>query len=118
MMIFLNESLRLAKTDNSARHSGSEHQNDHAVRLQAAAARAIWLPDVLGPTEVNEQAVGVVLGCPKPLSGQAKRTGRISKPSVSCGEGVVGIRSQDGNSLLQHVQASGRFARHKQTTPS
>lgn len=78
MMIFLNESLRSAKTENSARHSGSEHQNDDAVRRRAATARAIWLPDVLGPTEVDEQAVGVVLGCPKPLSGQARRTGRIS----------------------------------------
>lgn len=56
--------------------------------------------------------------CPKPSfgSGQAQRS--YFEPPASCGEGVVGVRPQDGNSLLEHVLISVRYAGHRRTPPS
>lgn len=144
-MIFLNDSFRLAKTvpdvtENSARHSGSEHRKRRRRTLYGSRhpqRGQYGLPPLSAQRKSKKRPYawssvrdrtfsgsrsrpsGRRSGCcPKPSfgSGQAQRS--YFEPPVSCGEGVVGVRPQDRNSLLEHVQISGRYAGHRRTTPS
>lgn len=110
-----------------------------AVRLQAAAARAVWLPAVLSPAEVAEQAIIIVIGERPNLLGIEIAAIRVQermlceafpwvRPGATvvfrtssfepCGEGVIGVRTQDGNSPLEAYSVSSRYAGHRRTAPS